>query len=131
MTAEVSAQGAEMAGGFRPKRVAAQIQRELAARLRTVIDEADWGYISITHVDVTRDLQIATVSYMPLGGAAAADGLEEAMKKAAKQLRGPIGRALGLRNSPELLFRPDAHTEEAIRMTALLSQLGASRNDEE
>ena len=57
-----------MASGFRPKRVAAQIHRELAQRLRGAISETEWGYISITHVEVSRDLARATISYMPLGG---------------------------------------------------------------
>jgi len=120
-----------MAGGFRPKRVASQIHRELATRLRSYISEAEWGYISITHVDVSRDLQRATISYMPLGGGDVSDGLQEAMLQAAKQLRGPIGRALRVRNSPELVFRPDTHTEDAVRMTSLLTEIGDSLREEE
>ena len=120
-----------MAGGFRPKRVAAQIHRELATRLRTCVSEAEWGYISITHVDLTRDLQRATIYYMPLGGGEVSEDLQAVMDNAAKQLRGPIGRALRTRNSPELIFRPDKHTDEAVRMTALLGQIGDSLREEE
>ena len=117
--------------GFRPKRVAAVIQRELATRLRSFISEAEWGYISITHVEVTRDLQRATISYMPLGGGEVSPELKEAMDQAARRLRGPIGRALRVRTSPELTFIPDTHTHEAVRMTALLTELGESLNHEE
>jgi ribosome-binding factor A len=120
-----------MAGGFRPKRVAAQIHRELSMRLRGFLSESEWGYISITNVDVTRDLQKATISYMPLGGGEVSDELHEAVRAAAKQLRGPIGRALRIRNAPELIFQPDKHTEEAVRMTNLLNRIGESLPDEE
>ena len=120
-----------MASGFRPKRVAAQIHRELSQRLRGVLSESEWGYISITNVVISRDLQKATISYMPLGGGEISDKLQEAMEQAAKQLRGPIGRALRTRNAPELIFRPDTHTEEAVRMTNLLNRIGDTLRDEE
>ena len=120
-----------MASGFRPKRVAPHIHRELAQRLRGANSETEWGYISITHVEVSRDLARATISYMPLGGGEISDELQEAMEQAAKQLRGPIGRALRIRTAPELCFRPDTHTEEAVRMTNLLNRIGDTLRSEE
>lgn len=120
-----------MGGGYRPKRVASEIHRELSTRLRGFISETEWGYISITHVDVSSDLQRAVISYMPLGGGEITQELQEAMAGAAKRLRGPIGRALRVRTSPELIFKPDTHTEDAVRMTALLNQIGETLRDEE
>jgi ribosome-binding factor A len=53
--------------------------------------------------------------------------MQEGVELAAKQLRGPIGRALRLRHAPELVFEPDTHTEAAIRVTRLLDRLEAER----
>ncbi len=120
-----------MAGGYRPKRVASVIHRELATRLRDHVSEAEWGYISITHVEVSSDLQRAVISYMPLGGGEISKELQEVMVLASKRLRGPIGRTLRVRTSPELIFRPDTHTEDAVRMTNLLNKIGNTLRDEE
>lgn len=116
--------------GHRPARIAEMIHRELAQRLRLEKDPRVTE-ISITHVRVTGDLRRAYVQYLPLGGEAPGDDLIEGLQEAAKQLRGPIGRALRLRHAPELLFEIDTHTLEAVRMTNLLDKLSAERVDRE
>ena len=115
----------------RPARLAEMIHRELAQRLRTEIKDDRLTDISITHVKVTRDLSRATVSYMPLGGGEITADLQEALDDAARSLRGPIGRALRVRRAPELVFEPDTHTEEAVRMTQLLRDIAAELPPEE
>ena len=64
------------------------------------------------------------------GGTPSAD-LMEGLEVAAKQLRGPIGRALRLRHAPELVFEVDEHLEEAIRVTHLLDRLAEERRERE
>lgn len=113
--------------GFRPERVAEMIHRELAERLRSDIKDDRLAALSITLVQVTRDLSRATVSYMPLGGGKPDADFVEALDQAAKKLRGPIGRALRLRHAPELVFEYDEHTDAAFRVTALLDRIGAER----
>ncbi len=110
-------------GGYRAERVAEMIHRELAQRLRMEVKDPRLEPVSITHVQVTRDLSRATVDYLPLGGGAPSEDLADALKEAGKQLRGPIGRALRLRHAPEIVFQVDAHTEQAIRVTQLLQSL--------
>jgi ribosome-binding factor A len=113
--------------GYRPDRVSEMIHRELAQRLRTEVKDPRVEPISITKLEVTRDLSRATISYLPLGGGAPSEALEEGLDVAARQLRGPIGRALRLRHAPELVFVYDAHAHAAFRVTDLLQQLGAER----
>jgi ribosome-binding factor A len=117
--------------GYRPERVAEMIHRELAQRLRSDIKDERLGMLSITAVEVTRDLSRATISYMPLGGGAPSEDLAEAVALAARQLRGPIGRALRLRHAPELVFVYDERTDAAFRVTALLDRIGAERRARE
>lgn len=113
--------------GYRPERVGEMIFRELAERLRSQIKDPRVVPISITKVEVTRDLSRAVVSYMPLGGGEPAADLREGLEAAAKQLRGPIGRALRLRHAPELVFTYDERTDAAFRVTAILDKLSAER----
>jgi ribosome-binding factor A len=115
--------------GFRAERVAEMIHRELAQRLRLEIKDPRVSAVSITKVDVTRDLSRAKVSYMPLGGGEVSDDMRDGLLDAAKRLRGPIGRALRLRHAPEIVFEYDQFTEDAVRMTQLLDKLSAEREE--
>lgn len=110
--------------GYRPERVAELIHRELGQRLLTEIKDPRVTPISITKVDVNRDLSRAVIHYLPLGGGVPDPDLIDGLDHAARQLRGPIGRALRLRHSPELVFEFDTHTEDAVRITQLLTEIG-------
>ena len=111
----------------RAERVAEMLHRELDERLRLEVKDPRITPISITSVEVSRDLSRAVVEFLPLGGGPVAQDLLDGLAQAARQLRGPIGRALRLRHAPEIVFRVDAHTEEAIRITGLLSQMERER----
>jgi ribosome-binding factor A len=114
---------------FRAERVAAQVHREVADRLRTEIKDPELGEVSITRVEVTRDLGRATVWVVPLGGGDITSEQKEALRRAARSLRGPVGRALRLRTSPELFFREDIHHEAAMRVSKLLHDLHAPEDE--
>ena len=117
--------------GYRAKRIAELIHRELVERLRREVKDPRVTMISITSVEVTPDLREARVLYLPFGGGGDSDELAEGLKSAARQLRGPIGRALRLRHSPEISFQFDAQHEEAIRVNQLLDTLARERADRE
>ena len=111
----------------RAERVAEMLHRELDERLRLEVKDHRVTPISITSIEVSRDLSRAVVEFLPLGGGAVEKDLLDGLAQAARKLRGPIGRALRLRHAPEIVFRVDAHTEEAIRITGLLSQMERDR----
>lgn len=113
--------------GHRPERIAEMVHRELAERLRSDIKDPRVTPISITSVEVTRDLGRAVVSFLPLGGSGPDAELEEGLREAARKLRGPIGRALRLRHAPELVFTYDHRTEGAFRVMNVLDRLAAER----
>ena len=108
----------------RPDRVAAAIREEVATFLgQDVKDPRVVGLVTVTGVDVSRDLRVATV-YVSIYGsdaerAATADGLASV----ASHLRARIGRNLRLRLAPEIVFKPDESIARAARIETLLSQL--------
>ncbi len=114
-------------GGYRHERVAELIHRELSQRLRGEIKDAHLEPVSITHVSVSRDLRRAWVQYCPLGGGSPSAELISAVESAAKNLRGPIGRALRLRHSPELIFQVDTHTDQAMHVNRLIEEAARER----
>jgi len=111
----------------RAERVAEMLHRELDERLRLEAKDPRLVPISITSIEVSRDLSRAVVEFLPLGGGAVSKELQEALDFTAKQLRGPIGRALRLRHAPEIVFKIDRHTEDAIRITGLLTKMERER----
>ena len=117
----------------RPVRIAEQIHRELSSLFLTDVKDPRVTPISITSVDVKRDLRRAEILYTPLGGGEPSDQLVEALNDVARQLRGPVARAIGVRFAPELVFRFDKHLDAAVRVTSLIDQIGRSRktDDEE
>jgi ribosome-binding factor A len=115
---------------FRAERIAELVHREVAMQLPHLKDPR-LTPISITRVTVPRDLSRAVVEWLPLGGGVPSDELVEALDGAARQLRGPVGRALGIRHSPEIVFQVDHHTEQAIRVASLIDQVSRERKAHE
>ena len=108
----------------RPDRVAEAIREEVALFLADgVKDPRISGLVTVTGVDVTRDLRNAKVFVSVMGSdderAATMDGLAGL----AHQLRGRIGRALQLRLAPVLSFKLDESIARAARIEELLAQI--------
>jgi ribosome-binding factor A len=115
---------------YRAERIAELVHREVASLLPQLKDPR-LSPISITRVTVPRDLSRAVVEWLPLGGGAPSDELVEALDGAARTMRGPVGRALGIRHSPELVFQVDHHTEQAIRVASLIEKVARERASSE
>ena len=111
----------------RSRRVAQQIQRTLSQLIRREIRDPRLGMVTLTEVRVSKDMGYATVYYSVLGADQAKS--QEILDSAAEILRGPLGRALGLRHAPELRFVHDELIESGARLSGLIHQ--AVRADEE
>lgn len=108
----------------RADRVAEGIRTEVARFLATgAKDPRLVGLVTVTAVEVTRDLRRATVFVSVLGSDAERAATLEGLASSAGHLRGPVGRALRLRVAPELHFRLDESVQRAARIEALLSQV--------
>ncbi len=97
-----------MAHSTRMERVAERVRIELSTLLtRTVRDPAVSG-ITITHVSMTADLQLARVYYTVLDGGDRRD-TARGLRRAKTYLRRLIGQRLQLRQVPELRLMLDEH----------------------
>lgn len=106
----------------RTERVASQIQQELSRLLLTEAKDPRLSAVSITDVDVTPDLQQASVYYVLFGDedrGRVAKGLE----KAAGFLRTSLGQRVQLRHTPDLRFIYDDSLERGNQMEKLLDEL--------
>jgi ribosome-binding factor A len=110
----------------RSRRVGEQMQRLLGEiLLREVKDPAIHG-VSVTAVDVSRDLSHATVWFSLLDPAADPVPAGAALGRAAGLIRGKLGRAMYIRQVPALHFRHDESLERGSRLAELIDKAVAS-----
>ena len=90
------------------------------------------GLVTVTGVDVSRDLRSATVFVSVLGTEEERVTTMAALVDVAIHLRGHVGRALRLRAAPSLTFKYDESVQRAARIESLLAQVkrDASPDDE-
>ena len=100
-------------------RINEEVQRELAALIPNVKDPRVTGMISVTAVDVTPDLKFAKV-YISVLDKSDSDQVLKGLKSAAGYLRRELGRALNLRNTPELTFVRDDSIDKGAHILDLL-----------
>jgi ribosome-binding factor A len=108
----------------RSDRVAEAIREEVATFLaEEAKDPRITAMVTVTGVDVTRDLRNAKVFVSVMGSDAERASTFEGLDSVAGHLRSRIGRALRLRLAPEITFRPDESVARASRIETLLAQI--------
>lgn len=107
----------------RPQRVAQQIQKEVAVILQREIKDPRLGLVTVSSVDVTRDLAYAKVfvTFLDDSEEGVKEGLE-ALIEMAPYIRSLLGKAMRLRAVPELRFHYDRSLVEGMRMSILATE---------
>jgi ribosome-binding factor A len=121
-----------MAQGHRPDRVGDQIRQELSELLsRGEVHDPGIGFITLTRVQVTPDLQLARVFYTTMGDEKERKETARALQRATPFFRRQVGGRLQLRRVPELEFRFDesvAHQDRIEQIIRDLHEEDAKRN---
>lgn len=113
-----------MADHRRADRVAEAIREEVATFLREgVKDPRIIGMVTVTAVEVTRDLRSARIYVSIYGSDTERSSTFEGLESLAGHLRARLGRALRLRAAPEVQFRQDESVPNAARIESLLAQV--------
>jgi len=108
----------------RPDRVGAAVREEVAAFIsRDLKDPRVTGLVTVTAVEMTRDLRHATVYVSVMGSDADRTSTLEGLTASAPHLRGRVGRALRLQFAPEITFRLDESVARAARIESLLADI--------
>jgi ribosome-binding factor A len=116
-----------MAQGSRPDRVAEQIRHDLGTLLTREVHDPGIGFVTVTRVSVSPDLQLARVFYTSLGDEKARKETARALERATPFLRKEIGRRIRLRRTPELRFEFDRNVENQDRIERILIDLERER----
>jgi len=116
-----------MVQGSRASRVGDQIQAELASLLTRDVHDPGIGFLTITRVKVSPDLQQARVYYTTIGDDKAKRESARALGRATPFLRRQVGQRLQLKRVPELTFFYDQSIEHSDRIERILQELETER----
>ncbi|HIV75739.1 MAG TPA: 30S ribosome-binding factor RbfA [Candidatus Pseudogracilibacillus intestinigallinarum] len=108
---------------MRTNRVAEQMKKELGEIINQKIKDPRVGFVTVTDVDLTNDLQIATVYISVYGDEAEKEASLIGLSKASGFIRTEVGRRIRLRKVPEISFKFDEAHEYGNRIDAILRQL--------
>ena len=111
-----------MADPARARRVADRIHKTVAQVLERRIKDPRLGFVTITDVRVTGDLQQATVFYTVYGTEGERRRSASALKSATGLIRSEVGKALGIRLTPTISFQLDSLPTTARSIEDALAQ---------
>ncbi|MEO1202978.1 MAG: 30S ribosome-binding factor RbfA [Pseudomonadota bacterium] len=108
----------------RNQRLGNQVLRTLSELLRNDVKDPRVASVSLTTVDLSRDLGVARVYFSLLDPAADPEPVADGLARASGFLRGRLGQALKVRHVPELRFVHDDSAEHAMHISELLEKTG-------
>jgi ribosome-binding factor A len=120
-----------MAQGSRPARVADQIRQELTGLIAREVRDPGVGFITITDVKVSADLQVARAYYTTMGDEKARAQTRKALERATPFLRRAVGQRLQLRRVPELHFHFDQSVERGDRIERIIQDLHKAESSDD
>jgi len=113
----------------RSHRVGEQIQKEVSALILKGLKDPRVGFVTITAVEVSRDLHHARIFFTVIGDERARRESERGLNSALPYLRREIGKRLRLRLVPELTFEYDTSLEYGNRIESLLRDLNSGEKN--
>jgi len=112
------------------ERVAERVRVELSTLLTRTVRDPAVSAVTITHVSMTADLQLARIYYTVLDGGNRRD-TARGLRRAKTYLRRLIGQRLQLRQVPELRFMFDENLERQDRLAKLFTDIENERQSTE
>ncbi len=116
----------------RNQRLGNQVLRTLNELLRFETKDPRLQLVSLTSVDLSRDLSVARVYFSMLDPNGDPGPVKEGLERASGFLRSRLGREIKIRHVPELRFKHDDSAAEAQRISSLIDRaLASDQNDEQ
>jgi ribosome-binding factor A len=116
-----------MAQGSRPERVGEQIRQAVSLALAREVKDPRIGFVTITRVKMSADLQQARIYYTTIGDEKARKETARGLEAAKPFLRRAVGNEIRLRRVPELSFDYDRGVEYQDRVEQLLQEIAEER----
>lgn len=114
---------------IRVSRVGEQIKKEISEIIQQDLKDPRIGFLTVTRVEASGDLQHAKVMISVLGSDDQRQQALQALQKANKFIRGEVGRRIRLRITPELHFVLDTSIDHSTRIQEVLREIGSGEGE--
>lgn len=111
---------------MRANRVAEEIKKVIGDIITRKLKDPRVGFVTITDVEVTGDLQQTTIYFTVLGTAQEEKETLAGLEKAKGFIRSEVGKHIRLRKTPEIFFEVDKAIETGNRIERLIHDLNLS-----
>lgn len=115
----------------RPERVQEALRQEISKIVQFELKDSRLGFITITKVDLTKDLRFAKVYFSVLGSDREKKSALAGLSSARGYIKGLMSDRVKLRFMPEIVFKPDESLERAKHIYDLLDKLKKERGEDE
>ena len=107
----------------RIKKVNQEVKREIGRIIQRELGDPRLEFVTITEVDVSRDLRNARIRFSVLGEASQAKAAQQGLEGARGMIRKLLGKNMNLRYTPELFFIYDQSVEMSVRIEETLKEI--------
>jgi len=115
---------------LRANRVAEQMKKELSDIIGRKIKDPRIGFVTVTDVRLSGDLQIAKVYISVLGDEKQREDTLKGLAKAKGFIRSEIGQRIRLRKTPEIQFEFDESIDYGNRIETLIHELNQNKEQD-
>ena len=113
----------------RIERVQEEIKKIISETIQKGVKDPRMGFVSITAVEVNKDITFAKVFYSVYGNEETQKNSTIALESAKKYIRGEVGKNLKVRFTPELAFFMDKSMEYGSHIQGIINKLNVSDGD--
>lgn len=107
----------------RANRVGEQLKKELGEVFQRELKDPRIGFLTVTAVEMSGDLQQAKVYISVLGSEEQKENSLQAIAKASGFIRSEVGKRIRLRHTPELVFKFDESIDYGSKIEKMLEDL--------
>lgn len=115
----------------RSNRVAESIHKEVSSLLLKGLKDPRVGFVTITAVDVTRDLRHARIYFSVIGDENERENAQKGLNSSASYIRRELGQRLRMRYVPEIQFKYDSSLEYGNRIESLIREIHSDSTDDQ
>lgn len=111
----------------RSKRVGDNIRKHMSVLMDESLADQEFGMVSVTGVELTRDLRQAKVFYSVLGDESARTATQEFLEENKKLLRSKLAQSVAMKFVPEITFAYDPSLVEGMKIESILAKIERER----
>lgn len=113
----------------RIERVAEEIKKEIGHILLEELKDPRVGFVTITKVDLSRDLHVAKVYFSYLGPKKELRSTEVGLARSSGFIRKLLGQRIKIRYTPQIVFKLDQGIEYSFRILEVLEKIKDKNKD--